>query len=68
MREICPDHGHARPNSHRADLLFGALFRLGIWVGDLEVWYGTKPLAAPAKELRATPVATVATSSENSAG
>ena len=27
------------------NLFFGALFRLGVWTGDWETWYGTRPLA-----------------------
>jgi len=34
-----------RPDTEEMDLFFRALFRLGIWAGDLETWYGTKPLA-----------------------
>lgn len=32
------------------DLFFGALFRLGVWMGDWETWYGTRPLAPWARE------------------
>lgn len=34
------------------DLFFGALFRLGVWTGDWETWYGTRPLAPWAREPR----------------
>ena len=39
-----------------ADLFFKALFRLGVWAGDWETWYGTKPLAAWITERRARAV------------
>jgi len=42
-----------RPDTEEMDLFFRALFRLGIWAGDLETWYGTKPLAGGATEPRA---------------
>ncbi len=33
------------PDARETDLFFRALFRLGVWAGDWEAWYGTKPLA-----------------------
>lgn len=33
-----------RTESETVDLFFKALLRLGVWAGDWETWYGTRPL------------------------
>ena len=49
------------------DLFFGALFRLGVWTGDWETWYGTRPLAPWVREPRPTVHATHGTTSDRPA-
>lgn len=49
-----PDDG-PQSEKHTIDLFFGALLRLGVWTGDWETWYGTRPLAPWARQPRLAP-------------
>jgi hypothetical protein len=57
------DQKQGRANGDEVDLFFKALFRLGVWAGDLETWYGTRPLAGWVTERRAPAVAMPSTHS-----
>ncbi len=45
MSVIGREQDMANAEKKTVDLFFGALFRLGVWTGDWETWYGTRPLA-----------------------
>ena len=46
LRQVNNNREDRGSDARQADLFFKALFRLGVWPGDWDTWYGTKPLAA----------------------